>query len=319
MNRDEWLAERRKGIGASDIPQICGLTPWGGPRAVWNAKVLGDEAEENEAMYWGRVNEPNVAERFELDHPEWNLSELTSSGFYARGTDPVSIATLDAVLTNHAGWNAVLEIKTTSAYSRNWAESGTSDGVPEYVRAQVIWQMGVCRYERAYVAVLVGGNQYREYPITWDPETWELLLHAGRTFWKEHVLTKDPPPPDDESQARELYPHEIPRAILEVDAEIAELISEADLRNTVLETQAKRVTQIRARLMDQVGEYDTLAWPDGVPAATWRTNKSGAVGYKGIAEELRRRLRLGEKRWNNLKFKHTSEPSRVWRWGRLTE
>ena len=68
----EWLAERRKGITASEIAVLMGLSPYGSPFSLYYRK-LGQlsEPEDNDAMALGRHMESYVADRFAERHPEF--------------------------------------------------------------------------------------------------------------------------------------------------------------------------------------------------------------------------------------------------------
>lgn len=41
MSRDEWLKERTKGIGGSDVATILGLNPYKTPLQLWEEKPAG--------------------------------------------------------------------------------------------------------------------------------------------------------------------------------------------------------------------------------------------------------------------------------------
>lgn len=63
--KDEWLNERKKGIGGSDASALCGLSPYKTPLQLWEEKrgLLGQK-EDNEAMLWGRTLEPVIRQRY---------------------------------------------------------------------------------------------------------------------------------------------------------------------------------------------------------------------------------------------------------------
>ena len=67
MNREEWLNERRTGIGGSDAAAVMGLNPWKSPLDVYLDKT-GQlmESPDNPALYWGRVLEEVVAREYSL-------------------------------------------------------------------------------------------------------------------------------------------------------------------------------------------------------------------------------------------------------------
>ena len=47
-------------LGASDLPALLGLSPWGGPIALWARMVHGIQGESTEAMEEGTLAEPYI-------------------------------------------------------------------------------------------------------------------------------------------------------------------------------------------------------------------------------------------------------------------
>ena len=64
--REEWLYDRLKGIGGSDVGAVLGLNKYKSAYTLWAEKcgLLQDEEEDNEAMRVGRDLEQYVADRF---------------------------------------------------------------------------------------------------------------------------------------------------------------------------------------------------------------------------------------------------------------
>ncbi len=67
MTHDEWLLDRRKGIGGSDVATILGLNKWKSPYQLWLEKTSQIDLEhtESEPAYWGNVLEEVVAKEFQ--------------------------------------------------------------------------------------------------------------------------------------------------------------------------------------------------------------------------------------------------------------
>src|SRR5690606_16478471 len=71
MERDDWLAVRKRGIGASDAAAAVGLSPYQSPLELWLIKT-GRDAQlpkldadnDNSPLYWGNVLEPIVAKHY---------------------------------------------------------------------------------------------------------------------------------------------------------------------------------------------------------------------------------------------------------------
>ena len=65
MNREEFLARRKAGLGGSDIAAIVGISPWSTPRDIYlDKKGLAAPEQETDAMYWGTTLEDIVAREY---------------------------------------------------------------------------------------------------------------------------------------------------------------------------------------------------------------------------------------------------------------
>lgn len=66
MARIDWLLDRRKGIGGSDVAAIMGLNKWKSAYQIWLEKTeqVGLSESDSEPAYWGTVLEEVVAKEF---------------------------------------------------------------------------------------------------------------------------------------------------------------------------------------------------------------------------------------------------------------
>ncbi|MCD4535675.1 YqaJ viral recombinase family protein [Nocardioides sp. cx-169] len=209
-NSDAWHAARRQGIGASEIAAVVGLSPFESPFSLWHRKKgnLSGPDPSNPLFYWGHALEPLVAAKFAEDHPDYRAKMM---GTYRHSRRPWQFANLDRALTRRDSKQIMpLEIKTTR-YPDGWgrSESMAPDAIPLHVRCQVLQQMDVFSAPYAWVAVLIGGNDYREYRIEYDAEDAAALREAGSAFW-DSLQTDDEPPIDASFETyeavRELHP-----------------------------------------------------------------------------------------------------------------
>jgi putative phage-type endonuclease len=155
-NEAEWLAARRKGVTASEIAVIMGLSPYSSPYALYHQKlgILGS-ADDNAAMERGRALEPHIADKFGSLHPD--LAALGDGReLYAHPARGWQMATPDRlVFPYHGPFQApvaVLECKVDGG-SSDWGEPGT-DEIPVHYRCQALWQMDVMGVGTAHVACL---------------------------------------------------------------------------------------------------------------------------------------------------------------------
>ena len=203
MEREEWLEHRRQGIGGSDAAAILGMNPWKSPMDVWLEKTgeFEDEPRDNEKMYWGNVLEDVVAKEFSI---RTGLRVRRRNAILKHRKHHFMIANVDRLVIGH---KAGLECKTTGQYSADdWAM-----GVPEFYQAQVQHYMAVTGYQAWYVAVLIGGQEFRFFKLTRDNQFIKDLIEAENEFWKM-VEDRTPPPIDGTNASSELIKRLYPEA-----------------------------------------------------------------------------------------------------------
>lgn len=189
QDHDKWLAVRNSGIGGSDAAVVVGHNPWKSAYALWAEKTGQVEAEDmsdNEYIYWGNVLEQVVANRF---------CELTGKKVRKCGTlqdeeFPFLLANVDRVIV---GENAILECKTTASFKK---EEWVDDELPTHYYLQVQHYLGVTGCEKAYIAVLIGGNHFVWKEIPRCESDIADLRTAAVKFWNENVLGGVMPEPD---------------------------------------------------------------------------------------------------------------------------
>lgn len=186
----QWHAAREKGIGGSDVAAVMGLSPWRSPYEVWCEKTglaQPEDISDKPAVEWGNRLEPLVGQKFREMHPDFTVRRV--NGILTSIERPWAKASLDyEVKVPGEGW-LVLEIKTSGQFgSHNWDE-----GVPLWYQTQVQHYMAVSGRSAAYVAVLIGGSDYREFRIERDEDDVKAIEQAVDTFWNVNVLTKKEP------------------------------------------------------------------------------------------------------------------------------
>ena len=182
FTREEWLAERNKGIGGSDIATILGLNKWKSPLQLFlekTGKVVAEDLSDKEVIYWGNVLEDVVAKEFER---RTGKKVRKRHVMFCDDKYPYMRANVDREVV---GENAVLECKTTD--KRN-ADQWVDDQVPANYILQCQWYMMIRGYEKAYIACLIGGNQFVFKEIERDEELIEIIKGKAVEFWETNVL-----------------------------------------------------------------------------------------------------------------------------------
>ncbi|WP_016938678.1 YqaJ viral recombinase family nuclease [Bacillus siamensis] len=283
MSRDEWLLERRKGIGGSDASVILGLNKWRTAFELWLDKTGQVPVSESasEAAYFGSILEDIVAKEFEvrsgkkvrrkksmLKHPEHDFI----------------LANVDRMIV---GEKAILECKTTSAYNlKEWE----NDEIPADYIVQVQHYLGVLgpQYKKAYFAVLIGGNKFVWKEIERDDELIEMIFTAEVEFWNTAVLGGVAPALDGSSAAEEYlkkrYAETESNKVIDLTAvnrerikqylQLKESIAELQLQAKELENQIKH--EMKEAEYGFIGTYQT----------SWKSVTTNRIDSKILKEQF---------------------------------
>ena len=185
-DRTDWLTARRSGIGSSDIAAVLGISRYGNALSVWHDKTGGLplDGDDSEPALWGRAFEETVAR-------EWarrNRSVVRRVGLVANVDRPWQMCTLD---------RRVLECPLADGREkcRDKMKAGQfRKGVADDVLVQTLWQADVCGFDHVHAAVLIGGNDYRQYVIRVadHAQLVDDLRTAGANAWQQ--ITERRPP-----------------------------------------------------------------------------------------------------------------------------
>lgn len=186
---EEWLEIRKLGVGGSDVAAIMGLSRYRSPFSVYAEKTglyKPEDISGNPAVHWGTVLEPVVGAEYARNHPDREVRRVDAVCRSLKR--PWAQASLDfEVRDPELGWG-VLEIKTAGwRMADDWADS-----VPVYYQTQVAHYLSVTNRPFADVAVLIGGQDYREFRVMRDAEDEAAVVAAVDEFWGR-VERRDPP------------------------------------------------------------------------------------------------------------------------------
>ena len=180
ISKEEWLRYRKQGIGGSDVSCLLGINKWKSEIELWLDKTNQTNApvEENEAMQWGTIMEPIIRNHF-AEVTGKTVVELKA--MLQHPEHPFMLADVDGVTVDDSGNPAILEIKTASEFKR----SDWDEGVPAYYQTQVQHYLCVTGIQKAYVAVLIGGNSFRIFEVDADAEIQDMLIAVEKNFWNK--------------------------------------------------------------------------------------------------------------------------------------
>jgi len=277
LDREQWLAVRKGGIGSSDAAAAVGLNPYKSQLELWMEKTGRDSAfprvdpaDETTPMYWGTLLEPIVAAHYTrrtgnkvrrinavLQHPQapWMLANI----------DREVIGAPDV---------QILECKTAGMNgARLWKE-----GVPEYVQLQVLHQLAVTGKQAADVAVLICGQELQVHRIERDEDMIARLVELEQAFWGQ--VERDEAPAADGSDTadmaqRYLYTQDSGQTIdltddLAMGAEFSDLLAVRQVLTANMELEA----QLKQRIQQRMGNATRALFQGG--DVSWKRSKDGA-------------------------------------------
>lgn len=276
------------GIGASESAAVLGLSPYRSAMDVYLAKIgVESEPVENEYVYWGTRLEDDVRERFAEEHPEWRVTagveEFPPYGMVHREDKLYLFCSPDGVIQDHNAFMG-LECKTASAHTAHKWPLPTQPGevrVDYWVQCQ--HSMLVTGWDVWHLAVLIGGNQYREYVIEKDEAFCSGLEEKLTDFWR--LVESRTPPPIDGSDAskrvlEKLYPVDT------VIEEPATLNAEADALALLVLTASDTMNEAKAvrseaqnRLRELMGTHAVGYTPQGY-VISWKPVHKDAYSIK---------------------------------------
>jgi putative phage-type endonuclease len=273
----EWHAARRAGITSTDIPAILGISPWTSEGDVAREK-MGAEAPEPDAATARRFRLGLALERVVAEE------EYHEHGIRLRHVDrllfdperPWAMTSLDFT---RVGERTIVEVKTGS--SKDWA-----NGLPEYVEAQVQWQMGVSGYPRAHVAALRFGNRLECFDLVADPATYAGMIVIAEDFRRR--LAAGGPFAETRESARRAWPIDDGTAMI-ADEEMVEAVEEyQETRRSIAALEEYRDT-LAAAIQTRMGPAALLLGPDW--KVSWKRSKDREVThYKELALDALGRL-----------------------------
>ena len=282
LTHDQWLENRKSGIGGSDAGAIVGVNPYRGAYGVWADKLGKTEpVEDNEALRQGRDFEDYVARRFAEATGKRIRHEY---GMLRNEQMPWMVANIDRRII---GERAGLECKTSRDIHMKRYKNG--DFPLEYY-CQCLHYLAVTGWDKWYLAVLVYGTDLLTFEIKREDVEDDIgaLIKAEDSFWHEYVMPERQPLPDGlESTTKALnavWGESDSEKIVDANDEADALMSRLkDLRRErkALDSQiTKTENEIKAQMQDAEMMRGTGA------VATWKGMDVKRLSERKIRELL---------------------------------
>ncbi len=261
---EEWLEERKKSLGGSDVGAVLGMNEYSSPYTIWAEKTGKIPSfEGNEWTRLGNDLEGYVAQRFSEAS---GLKVMNDTATWRNDKYPHLHANFDRRVV---GMKAGVECKLTSEFNAKKYKNGE---FPDRFYAQCVEYLCVTEFEKWYLAVLIYGKGIKIYQMTRIPNDvvpeWceasvyiedgeiEALAKTTGEFWNNYVVTNTPPMADGSDSTsntlRMIYP--------ESNGETVNLMAfETDLHqymslSSLMDNVKKQKEEVANRIKEYMGE-----------------------------------------------------------------
>ena len=296
VNRDEWLSQRKVGIGGSDAAAILGLSPWKSPLDVWldktgRAPAMTVDPDREDLLYLGQVLEPAIAAMYER---KTNRELVQVKGIVRHSEYPCIIGTPDRLVV---GERRGVELKSEHAFVDKFGDPGT-DEVPEYYAVQCMQYMAIEEFDAWDLALLHGGAKFAIYTLNRNREVEIEMIRLLCDWWDRHVVADVPPPIDGSESATRYLANEFRRNARpladanEVETKLALELGRIRAQFAELEDYKKLLEN---RIRQAIGDRDGIRGSFG--KVTWKRTKDGTeidfeAAYTDAMREMANVFRL---------------------------
>lgn len=290
MTDAAWHDWRAGGIGGSDIGALLGLSKWSSPTRLFYEKTgILAPGEETQRLRIGKRMEPVLALEF---HDMTGLYCVGEQTWCVHPTNDFQRCTVDGFVAESPesapdGFLGTVQFKTDGRH-------GWPDGIPDYIRAQCIWEMGVTGLQHCWLVVMFAGFKVDIFEIAWDDDAqsdWEYMTEVAKDFWLNHVLVNVHPPLDESdatttaiSERHHLNPDDEAGEALIATSDAAALVADIVAVKARIKAEEDREAILSNELRLLLGDCTDLIGIDGNVLATWRPQTRRSIRTADLAE-----------------------------------
>lgn len=277
-DRATWLALRKNHIGGSDAGSVVGLNPYKSAYALWCEKTGKiPEFEGNLTTEVGAYLEEFVAKLFAK---ETGKKVRRKNAMLVNPVYPFAEANVDRVVV---GENAILECKTTNSVPNMRKINGGE--YPEQWYCQMTHYLAVTGCERAYLAVLINGREFKTFTLERNQDEIDALMRAEKDFW-DHVESNTPPLVDGSDSTADA----IETLYAEENGEYCDLfgmnayLTERDAIVAKIADLTAQKTEIENKVKERMGEFAYGSTDDY--KVTWKSQTRTTFDHKALAADF---------------------------------
>lgn len=281
-DREEWLAARKEGIGASEVATILGLNPFDTPYQMWLRKTGQiPPTEENFAMKRGHILEDAVAQ-FYADATGAQIIKSSAPDFmFVSKERPFLRVSPDRLfwpngLRHNEKNKKILECKTTQ-------RTIDPENVPLHWVCQVQMNLGVSGYDFGSLAWLDSHMDFGYVDIPFDKEFFDYMSDEVEKFWKDCVLGGNEPYSMTAEDVLMKAPVQTDGKTLSADDETMMRIEALRKLKADESLIKKEIDTLTDELKIRMEDCESIIGSDGKPVVTWKSSGKMAQRFDEAA------------------------------------
>ena len=271
--REEWLADRHRGLGSSDAPVVMSVSPWKTRHQLWMEKT-GQKAEEPTNTYIldkGHAMEPKARALYEiidnaaypavnLEHPDYCFVRASLDGYNAEKSQ-------------------ILEIKFTGKEDHENAANGI---VPEKYHWQLQHQLFVSG-AKLVKYISFDGSTINVVDVLPNKKDQEKLFKELMLFW-DLVRTREAPELTDDDYVKveddelflDLHAWHMAKESLKRHEGIVETFQKKILENSLVKDRSISCGDFRVKCVERKGNinYKIIPQLKGLDLEQYRVKSS---------------------------------------------
>jgi len=270
--------ERNKYIGGSDAGAILGVNPWKCKTQVWLEKteLSNDKETNNNFTYWG-----NQLERIVAEEAHKQVGGMIRKGRFIKSKVLDYVGGTPDYIIYKNDVKILIECKTTDKWNnKEWQ----NEEAPDTYIAQVHHYLMLTDCDYGYLAVLIGGNDFKLVKVERNKAIEENLMKIYKDFWENYVV-KRIPPPDDKITARTLnilYPASQPKEIQIEGTMVCNRIK--NIKAEIKEREAE-LEILESKVKQELAEAEIGITNDGKYKVSWKSFVTKRFDTKKFKEE----------------------------------
>jgi predicted phage-related endonuclease len=291
-NTENWLKEKQRCIGGSEVPAILNKDPIRSRLDVFNSKIYGYSTFENNRMTAGKILEKFTAQRYA------NFNNLKFLNYYIPNESGVYCPKHELILHRIMYYfgasidymirdDGVLECKDISYEPEEVIEK-------HYIQGQ--WYLGVTGRQQLVVAyniipqsfdydlfiskqwseigVLECIFKYKEFESFRDDDLIELAQQEVIKFWTDHIIPCIPPEPSNLNDIKSLYSKSINNKIYELNTDSVELWKKLITAKSNINTFQNKYDNLFVQFINIIKDAEIVQY-EGKSVFTYKPNKNG--------------------------------------------